>query len=504
MKRKLCFIIALCFMLTGCQKTPDESAVVSKADGLREDVIAEPLAESEKVTLDVPSRWEMEDKRSNDRVTISAELDLGTMEAGNLPVIEKSNHELSQQELEDLVSYFSKDQKLYVPNVNTKEVYQYVIDRIENQEGSYANTFMASSYRELKDAVTKAKELAPETNEEPELAEVKFQKPAEDPAKAASEDWSGGRKPDADSEAEDYFAADVGSEREAHIEAERYDSKLENSSRFVWRNGAAPLLLGDIQQTIDNWNYAGIGGYAEKITGLYDQYQACLEQSDRISEEDGKTQAKQLLEDLGISNMEVSSIEPGLWVPYCMGYKVREIGFGEDYYWQVDLEQAVSGYQYTFSSYINGIPAKRTYGTVSEQTTESYIPPFPVETITIDVTKDGVQSFKWEGMTEEVKTIAENTNLLPFEKVQNQLADQIFYWYAQMGQPANDTTQFEYKVTDAELLYTYVPAYGEPKDAWLVPAWAFTVGYTSNGEETPWKNWFVINALDGGVIGRAD
>lgn len=95
MKRKLCFIIALCFMLTGCQKTPDESAVVSKADGLREDVIAEPLAESEKVTLDVPSRWEMEDKRSNDRVTISAELDLGTMEAGNLPVIEKSNHELS-------------------------------------------------------------------------------------------------------------------------------------------------------------------------------------------------------------------------------------------------------------------------------------------------------------------------------------------------------------------------------------------------------------------------
>ena len=30
-------------LLTGCQKTPDQSAVVSKAGGLSEDVIAEPI-----------------------------------------------------------------------------------------------------------------------------------------------------------------------------------------------------------------------------------------------------------------------------------------------------------------------------------------------------------------------------------------------------------------------------------------------------------------------------
>lgn len=177
----------------GCQSTPEESAVVSKAKGLREDTIAEPLEDAEKVTLDVPSPWEMEEKRSKDRVTISAELELGTMEVGNLPVIEKSNYELSQQELEALVSYFSKDKELYVPNVNTKEVYQYVMDRIENQEGSYSNTFMASSYSELKSAVKKAEELAPETDTESEIVEVKFQKILEDSAKIASEDWSGGK-----------------------------------------------------------------------------------------------------------------------------------------------------------------------------------------------------------------------------------------------------------------------------------------------------------------------
>lgn len=504
MRRKLCLITVLCLMLTGCQRTPEESAVVSKADGLSEEIIAEPLEDAEKVTLDVPSRWEMEEKRSNDRVTISADLELGTMEAGNLPVIEKSNHELSQQELEALVSYFSKDQELYVPDVNTKEVYQYVIDRIENQEGSYSNAFMASPYGELKSAVIKAKELAPETDRESEMAEVKFQKILEDPAEIASENWSGGKKQDKDSEAEDYFSADVGPERDAHIEAERYDFKLGNSSRFIWRNGAEIILFREIQYSLDSGNYYSAPGYAEKLATLYEQYKACLEQSDIISEEDGKTQAEQLLEDLDISNMEISSMEQVLWFPNSMAYKAKEIGFGEDYLWQVDLAQAVAGYQYTFSSYINGIPAKQAYGAVAEQTTESYKPPFPVETINIVVTKDGVQSFQWEGMTEDVKTIADNTKLISFETIQNQLVDQIFYWYSQMGQPENDSTQFVYNVTDAELVYTYIPAYGEPKDAWLVPAWVFTVSETDNGLETPWTNRFVINALDGGVIGSAN
>ncbi len=504
MKRKLCLIAVLCLMLIGCQKTPEESAIVSKANGLREDVIMEPLEDAEKVTLDVPSRWKMEEKRSNDRVTISAELELGIMEVENLPVIEKSNYKLSQQELEALVSYFSKDEKLYVPNVNTKEVYQYVIDRIENQEGSYSNTFMASSYSELKSAVEKAKELAPETDTESEITEVKFQKILEDSAKIASEDWSGGKKQDKNSEAEDYFSADVGPERDAHIEAERYNFKLGNSSRFTWRNGAESLSFRNIQYSLDSGNYFSALGYAEKLATLYDQYKACLGQSNMISEEDGKTQAERLLEDLDISNMEVSSIEQVLWFPNSMAYKAKEIGFGEDYLWQVDLTQAVAGYQYTFSTYVNGIPAKQAYGTVAEQTTESYKPPFPVETIHIVVTKDGVQSFQWEGMTEDVKIIADNTKLLPFETIQNQLTDQIFYWYSQMGQPENDSTQFVYKVTDAELVYTYIPAYEEPKDAWLVPAWVFSVSETNNGLETPWTNRFVINALDGGAIGSAN
>ena len=63
---------ALCITLSGCQKTPGESAVVSKADGISEAAVCEPLKEGEKRETDVPAHWKFEEKKSNDRVIIQA------------------------------------------------------------------------------------------------------------------------------------------------------------------------------------------------------------------------------------------------------------------------------------------------------------------------------------------------------------------------------------------------------------------------------------------------
>ena len=49
MLKKACVGIGItCVLLTGCQKTPEESAVVSKAGGLSENVIAKPLGRRER------------------------------------------------------------------------------------------------------------------------------------------------------------------------------------------------------------------------------------------------------------------------------------------------------------------------------------------------------------------------------------------------------------------------------------------------------------------------
>ena len=58
MLKKACVGIGItCVLLTGCQKTPEESAVVSKAGGLSENVIAKPLEEEEKTIFRHIGRW---------------------------------------------------------------------------------------------------------------------------------------------------------------------------------------------------------------------------------------------------------------------------------------------------------------------------------------------------------------------------------------------------------------------------------------------------------------
>lgn len=508
MKKVVLLIMMLCMALTGCQKTPDKSSVVSKADGLREDVIAEPLASGEKRTLDNPVHWKINDKRSNDRVTISADLELGTIETGNLPVIEMKNHELGQEELVKLVLYFSENNDLYVQQIYTKDIYQKVIDRIENKEGTYGDTTMWTSHQELKEALKTAIKLAPDIPAEPKKAEIKFQKIIDNPAFTAAQGWAGGKKDEQDSDAENYFSVDVGGERTAHIDAERYDSKLGNSSKFSWMQGADIVEAATIQKYKMQCKYqndAGLdtSGYTEGYSALLSQYDACLDQPG-IEEEEGKKQAEQVLQDLDITDMVCSSSEKILWFPKGAFPERDSLGFWSDHLWQGNLEEAEAGYQYIFSANIEGTPVKQVYGTISEKTIESYTPPFPVEEITITVTKGGIRSFDWQGMTEEVEQIAENTELLSFETIQNQLLDQIFYWYSQQGQPVNDTTLFNYQIISTELEYTYIPAYKEPKNAWLVPVWVFTVKESAGEVETVQNLSFVLNALDGGVVGRTD
>ena len=80
---------------------------------------------------------------------------------------------------------------------------------------------------------------------------------------------------------------------------------------------------------------------------------------------------------------------------------------------------------------------------VAEETVDSYVPPFQVETISILITEEGIKYFKWDGISEEVCTVTENTKLQPFEKIQAKLTDQIFYWYSGKGQSAIDTPALE-------------------------------------------------------------
>lgn len=82
---------ALCIILSSCQETPEESSVVSKVDGISEAAVCEPLKKEKMRETNVPTHWKFEEKKSNDRVVIQADIKLAEQSIGNLPVIEMQN-----------------------------------------------------------------------------------------------------------------------------------------------------------------------------------------------------------------------------------------------------------------------------------------------------------------------------------------------------------------------------------------------------------------------------
>ena len=403
---------ALCIILSSCQETPEESSVVSKVDGISEAAVCEPLKKGEKRETNVPTHWKFEEKKSNDRVVIQADIKLGEQSIGNLPVIEMQNHELTQEELNGLIDYFTDGGELYMPQMVTKDAYQEVLDRISSKEGSYLQSAYSTSIAGIQNATREGMELAPDEASAPEKMEIKFQKKTEDHGVEAARSWMSTELENTDTE--DYFTADVGEDRKAYIEAERYNQEIDNDSSFLWMEGSNFIEEETIEtEEMQSEYYSSFGmdtnGYTEKFHELADAYRKCMDKI-TFTEEDGKEQAEQVLEDLGIDGMGLVDSDRTVWFPNGACSERNGLGLGSDALWQGDLDRGLPGYLYCFSKSVEGITSVPD-GVVAEETVDSYVPPFQVETISILITEEGIKYFKWDGISEEVCTVTENTKL---------------------------------------------------------------------------------------------
>ncbi|WP_346909478.1 hypothetical protein [Faecalicatena orotica] len=189
-----------------------------------------------------------------------------------------ANHTLTQKELKEYAEYFADCEDFYVPQVDTKEVFQKVIDRIDQKEGVYANPTLAP-FNDLKSALEEAVESAPETPPEDQKAEFKFYKKSEDIVAMASDCWYSKLRGEVDQtpDAGAFFSADVGKNRLSHIETRSYNLKLANGSSFVWKTGTGGYSLEYIQQYIRMNEYSpDTSGYKEKFRDLLQRCHFCL------------------------------------------------------------------------------------------------------------------------------------------------------------------------------------------------------------------------------------
>lgn len=348
MKKAILFIIMLSVIFTGCQKTPKESAVVRKTDGISETIVCKPLKEGEMRETDVPKHWKFEEKKSNDRVTIQADLELGEQRIGNLPVIEMKSHELTQEELNRLIDYFADGEDLYAPQIVTKDAYQEILNRIANKEGSYAQSAYSPSITSIQNAIRDGMELAPNKTSSLEKVEIGFREKLKDSGVEAAQKWMNVELENKDTE--DYFVADVGKDRRAHIEAERYNQEIDNASSFLWMEGAnfveeETIENEEMQNEYYRSNSMDTNGYTEKFHELADVYRECM---DRITftEEDGKKQAEQILKDLGINDMSIVDSDRTVWFSKGACLESKGLGLGSDIMWRGNLDQ---GFQDTYT-----------------------------------------------------------------------------------------------------------------------------------------------------------
>lgn len=237
---KIFILLNSIIFITGCQPTPEESSVVSKSDGLNEEFIAKPLQTDETNLIDIPRPWQVTEERSAGRVKLEADLQTDEIRVGNLPVMEMKNHEISAEELEELVNYFAGEEELYQPQQDIKKDYEDEIASYKNREGAYRDLVLHTVYQSRIDGLEEAAELAPE-----------------------EEDLKKRKQPV-------FFDADVGQEREAHIQAENYTDALANSSSFRWWMGDTVLN----EETVQEWIDRSVA-YSDGSNGAY--YPALLE-----------------------------------------------------------------------------------------------------------------------------------------------------------------------------------------------------------------------------------
>ena len=209
----LCFICTA--MLAGCQETPKESAVVSKADGLSEDRIAVPLAEGETQKIKLPDRWEETRKWSKDRWIFHTDIELESIETGNLPVVEVEQCSMTEEDLARLTEYFAEGQELYVPQLVSKEVYQNKLERLQNMEGVYSVYTIDILMSDEASMLRKGVELAPPESElKEQKTEIRFGPRVVDETEKAIYNIPDDAYDSYDKDL--FFSADVGKERKSH------------------------------------------------------------------------------------------------------------------------------------------------------------------------------------------------------------------------------------------------------------------------------------------------
>lgn len=449
---KLIIVIIVSAFLAACQPTPHDKSVANKGDGELEKKMMQTAEPETQPKESSPEKWQEElEYQSGVQVVIDAEIKVP--DTGAYPVVKAVPHEFRTQEAQKYVDILMQGQSIYkADNTKTKEDYTEDIVKLKAEIES-----------------VKQQTGLPEWQQEADLSDLNQQLQSLQEQYEAAPDKAPEREPAAVEFTGNQIEveADLGKEKSASLGIYRTDDNIGNAIIFINNGGT------------------GFGtGYEARDT------LAGLE----VSQNDALESAKGLLQELGITEMELAKVETGVDEAALTG-KERDA--------LLDDPGTKKCYIFRFSRSVNGVPttlAEACYGIQGEDD-GSYSSMWGPEYIEMYVDDSGVLIFSWFNLGDLGETINENVQLTDFEEIKEIFKKQMFFHKSWVVPQQEDNTIIIKEIKLGVMRVKLVDnSYA------MLPVWDFIGDWTSvyNGEKNGQygMSFLTINAIDGSVIDR--
>lgn len=482
-----------CMILSGCEKTPEETIVREKgADSIKQYESEENRKGSLADALGAPEHYKNESSYEDGRLVIDTDADVFIPDADAVSTYAVSAKELNQELIDLVTNTFFEGDTIYHDysySQRTKADLQQMITTLKKykSEGNldpydYGTDEEGNPQYDIDGMIERYEEELKTAPEEREKEEVT-------PA-LNLEYWNGKgdeRVKDVDT---DHFSGVAETENGNYHYT--IDYWLKPDAHFVISKSKDELLPDP--QELSDWTEGEFVMHNEDSPNYIPE--ESIKNMLNISYEDAKKTAEEAIEKLGLD----LSIVHWNYSVFCHG----EQGATEE-------GMLDAGYQFWFSRVFDGVPV--TYE-LSEggglEDMDSTLVPWSYERCSVIVGDDGIQEVKISNLYDVGEVQTENVKLMDF--------DSIVQIYEQMMEVTNaDLVNYEakrtYHIRDIKFGYTriYDPA-ADNDTGLLVPVWDFFGGFdaepldgsegTKRSGENSSQSFMTINAIDGSVIDR--
>jgi beta-lactamase regulating signal transducer with metallopeptidase domain len=270
-------------------------------------------------------------------------------------------------------------------------------------------------------------------------------------------------------------------------------------ANFNWQKaGNGNLYSRFVYSTEFNYEYQTETYYSENKEWIQNPGMRKVEYEElfngvQISSEDAQAQAQKVIDGLDIGYVQLAGVQKAV----LLGYDLTNDNKGD---WPDK-----GGWFFEYMRSPGGIPGYDMSDNIKPDTQGEFCPPYPLESVKIIVTDNGVEYFDWVGYCNVLKTENEDAALVPFEQIQQKLLEQI---NTERSPLLSNSSMKDVLITvnSAQLRMGLIQSEEDIYQSLMVPVWVFdtTEAYSlANGKTTHSNLTYMIDAVSGNEIDAA-